>query len=687
MNAARGTLSRAFLRACVVRALAAVWAWFAYAHCATGPIMREAADPFPRRLLGHQVFKVFREDNMLGYTFRDPANQIFYMKLWTGKESRPAGKGEDRILNFDARQLARLRARIPGLGIEAVGGGDTRYQVVLRGLRVHELLVPVLEAEHRDSPEARKARFIGSILSAREIVIRARSHSTQLVKGSAAAVNASGHKSVKQAGVVGARNVFIGFRLIEPRARDLARRATDPAEVRRVAVMDIKNQTRDSELEFLRFTLGHKLEAALQSLPRFEIMTHRKKDAKYHIKGSYRKIGDSLVYVHLVLVNTYNSRFVGKPLSRGVRVRTADDLYRLQMELVREFIRPLGIVLNQGQLNSLEKKLRQTRKLEQLRSYYRSWTFFGKGKYRRALRRLDQVLEKEPGYLDALLLRAEARKRTGDLQGALNDLMSARSIANQTGDRVREFSALLRMSRIYIQAGRYRRATGYADAGLRIARELYSDSHPEVGRALHAAGWAWWQRGKWTADDKALKKAGALLEQAREILVNKFGPDDPRLVALNGSLAHMKAARGDLRYGLRLFLNNIRILRSLRGEEHPETAAQYLNLGQHYTRLKQFAPAVRNLRRALAIYEKVESPAAKVAFVRSELAVAHAGRGEYDRARELLLLVCSVYEKTYPARHPRLLNSYAWLSHVYGKLGDKVRAREYAGMAGMGAKP
>ena len=91
MNAARGTLSRAFLRACVVRALAAVWAWFAYAHCATGPIMREAADPFPRRLLGHQVFKVFREDNMLGYTFRDPANQIFYMKFHFRLRERTSG--------------------------------------------------------------------------------------------------------------------------------------------------------------------------------------------------------------------------------------------------------------------------------------------------------------------------------------------------------------------------------------------------------------------------------------------------------------------------------------------------------------------------------------------------------------------------------------------------------------------
>ncbi len=200
------------------------------ASCSTGSKVSDKADPFPRSMLGHTTFKVFKEGTpkeYLGRTFRNESVQILAEKMWDGKTLGDK-RGQRREIEYSRQSSFSLEARIPKLQLKAGARGDLTFKMVLIGLKVHNLTRPVMLSDFRSDEDAKKTKFIVSVLHAESIVLKVQDKTGADIKLDGAAndvVANTGYKySDKHKGLVVANNAFIGYYLTKPRASDLNRR-------------------------------------------------------------------------------------------------------------------------------------------------------------------------------------------------------------------------------------------------------------------------------------------------------------------------------------------------------------------------------------------------------------------------------------------------------------------------------
>lgn len=194
-------------------------------------------DPFPEAILAHQTFRVFltgTETDFLGRVFRNPQAQVLGEKTWAGKSV--SGGGQSLEIQYSKSQAISLNTRIPKVELKAGLGytDDVSLELVLDGVRIHQLTRPVMIQEFRADPEAGKSDFIVSLVSADSIVIRAKDNSGAVIgiegkiknmfRDGDASISGKYEYDKRLKGVIVAKKSIIGYMLTKPTAADLARR-------------------------------------------------------------------------------------------------------------------------------------------------------------------------------------------------------------------------------------------------------------------------------------------------------------------------------------------------------------------------------------------------------------------------------------------------------------------------------
>ncbi len=191
---------------------------------------RVAGDPFPEEMLGHKTFLVFKSGDIntwLGRIFRNESRQIMGEKLWEGTPL--SSGGERREIEYSREQSFALKMRMPHFKMN-LGElkGNIHFNLVLRGLKIHQLSRPVMINEFRDDRESRSAKFIISLLHADEISMQAVDSTGALIgfegEYKKIVLDANYKYSKKHKGIIVASDAIIGYSLVTPKNSDFSRR-------------------------------------------------------------------------------------------------------------------------------------------------------------------------------------------------------------------------------------------------------------------------------------------------------------------------------------------------------------------------------------------------------------------------------------------------------------------------------
>ncbi len=127
-----------------------------------------------------------------------------------------------------------------------------------------------------------------------------------------------------------------------------------------------------------------------------------------------------------------------------------------------------------------------------------------------------------------------------------------------------------------------------------------------------------------------------------------------------------------------LYKKVLEISERILGEEHPNTATSYNNLGLVYARQGEYKKAEELYKKALEISERIlgeEHPSTATSY--NNLGLVYARQGEYKKAEELYKKALEIRERILGEEHPSTAESYNNLAFVYARQGEYKKALRY----------
>ena len=191
-----------------------------------------AVDPFPREMLSHKTFKVFKggkPEKYLGRVFRDESTQILAEKWWGGGILGDK-TGQRREIEYSSTSSFKLKARVPELELNTKYEGSISFKLVVEGLKIYQLDRPVLDPDFRGEAESKENKFIISLLHANSITMQVIDANGAAIVAKADLKDILGKASAdwafdeKNKGVIIQKDAYIGYILAKPRASDLKRK-------------------------------------------------------------------------------------------------------------------------------------------------------------------------------------------------------------------------------------------------------------------------------------------------------------------------------------------------------------------------------------------------------------------------------------------------------------------------------
>jgi tetratricopeptide (TPR) repeat protein len=173
-------------------------------------------------------------------------------------------------------------------------------------------------------------------------------------------------------------------------------------------------------------------------------------------------------------------------------------------------------------------------------------------------------------------------------------------------------------------------------------------------------------------------EAKALVERALS-LYTSLGNADPVLEA------HLQNDLGGCYYNLGVFQEalagrqrGLAIRRAILGDEHPDTARSFLNVGTACLALGDHERALAYTQQALAIQCKVlESKHGDIATSYNTLGTIYAERGDRQTSLSYLEQALAICRQIHGPEHPRTLGTLGNISAVYNDLGKHMQALKY----------
>ncbi len=254
-------------------------------------------------------------------------------------------------------------------------------------------------------------------------------------------------------------------------------------------------------------------------------------------------------------------------------------------------------------------------------------------------------LGREPGPLDVDLLCARGRlyEREGHFDDALERFTEAAELAVRLGDLMRQTQAELAIARIDAALGRNEAASARLDEIATVITERLGPGAPmlasiELDRALLAT-----QRG-------AFEQAQGHVDRAQAIYADVFGPHSVAAARADLAAGQLALNRGDFDEAERAFTRATRagVRATLLANAHEALGVVYFYRGD-------FRTSVSHYRRALALrQQQVGDEHPELAILYSNIGESLAALHEYDTALEAFVDCLAILERKLPADHPDL---------------------------------
>ncbi|MCZ6652670.1 MAG: serine/threonine-protein kinase [Planctomycetota bacterium] len=193
---------------------------------------------------------------------------------------------------------------------------------------------------------------------------------------------------------------------------------------------------------------------------------------------------------------------------------------------------------------------------------------------------------------------------------------------------------------------------------LESARELWGDSHPQLGTILNNLGQLYVRQEK-------LDQAEARHREALAIYRATLAEDHPRLATTLANLAQVAGALSDYKTAEQMYREIVPIYRARLGEEHEHVGTMLHNIAMCKARRHDYAGAVVEYRAALAIYRKAlgeDHP--DVGVILHSLARVLQALGESAEAEATLRQALAIQRQALPSPHPDIANTLSTLGDL-----------------------
>ena len=175
------------------------------------------------------------------------------------------------------------------------------------------------------------------------------------------------------------------------------------------------------------------------------------------------------------------------------------------------------------------------------------------------------------------------------------------------------------------------------------------------------------------SDDRALVYRQKVISLCEAI----FGENYPETARGYNDLGIAHSRNGDYELGMGYLRKSLQIYLAVFGENHSETAKSYGNIGSVCLSLGNHAQALENLRKALQIYKTILGENyPETAGIYRGLGIAYNGLGDNDRALECLWKSQQIYETVLGENHLDTAEIYDSLGSFYNNIGDYRQALE-----------
>ena len=174
--------------------------------------------------------------------------------------------------------------------------------------------------------------------------------------------------------------------------------------------------------------------------------------------------------------------------------------------------------------------------------------------------------------------------------------------------------------------------------------------------------------------DEALGIAQRCLELSEKL----FGENHPDAAASYNNIGAAYQYKGDYDAALVYYMKALNIKKQIFGENHPSTAISYNNIGDVYHHKGDYDTALENYTKALDICLQVlgeNHPDTATSY--NNIGNVYANKGDYDTALEYYKKDLAICQQVLGENHPDTAASYNNVGNVYYSLDDYDTALEY----------
>jgi tetratricopeptide (TPR) repeat protein len=270
-----------------------------------------------------------------------------------------------------------------------------------------------------------------------------------------------------------------------------------------------------------------------------------------------------------------------------------------------------------------------------------------------------------------LTSRASAKRRAGDLDGAITDARTVLKI-RETHWGPQHYSVaepLTALGKAYAARGQFDDSVEAIERARVVLRATYGDAHPTYGMVLQNLGSTHLAYGQYA-------RAHGLWTESRDVLLAALGAEHPAIGVLTSNLAVTLTYTERFDEALAHAQRALEIESSAQGANSAAAAGAWALIGEIHLRAGRTRDALTAFERAIeiAVASTPDQPA-RIANYRSQLGLAQLESGAPERAANTLEPVLSVVRSTAGEPSVEVAETAGRLAMARLKLGQANEAR------------
>lgn len=256
---------------------------------------------------------------------------------------------------------------------------------------------------------------------------------------------------------------------------------------------------------------------------------------------------------------------------------------------------------------------------------------------------------------EANLLLDEAERDADQILAGVQQLKEA---GRQSVDELMLKASVVLADEHYPIDERISKAESLYDKALALANECGCSEEKQMELVEKVADFLY----KYAKYEKAITLNRTLLDLREKVL----GEEHPDMATSFNNMGTIHHIQGNFERALEYYLKALAMREKVLGEEHPDTAGSYNNIGNIYTNQGDYEQALEFFFKSLAIREKVLGVAhPDTAQSYNNIGNIYAYRGDYKRALEYHCKALAIREKVSGVAHPDMAASYNNIGLIY----------------------